>query len=495
MSLPTGVAAVLKSAIFGVTTLVGGLAAAHSGIPRVVAVHLEPGDPAHVVAVSDAFGIFHKSVRSDAWTLTCAESYGGDSFGTLHTPLTVLSTGELLVANAFSGLHLGTPDACDWEPIVAFSGTGVADVQSATDGTVYALALPTTDAGALVGEVWRSSGGSSEWAPAGTISSILLPASLVVAPSDPQRLYVAVRRAVPPGAGIYRSFDGGTTWAVVSELDPGEGVLRVRAVHPTAPDVLYVQLDRLPAVLGDPEPEDEILVSSDGGQSWTTVHRGSGDLPGLSISPDGTEVVVGGPSDGLWRARSADIVDGGVFSHIYERSIWALAWTPDGLYGGHDDFGAADAGPRFTLGVSTDRGESFEPVLVACEVELNSCPQEGSADGVCRDAFSRVGGFEANVLENVRCTGLVAPRTEPSAPGARPVRNAGCLCRLGLAGLRRPQQRAFAALLVAVCLLLRRRRGVPPKPGAIANSARAAVRRSLTRERNGQRHCVQTPST
>lgn len=406
------------------------------------------------MVVSDAFGLFHTADAGGTWHLTCAESYRADSFGTTHTPVTVIPGGRILAANAFHGLYLSTADVCDWQGLDDFSDQSVPDVKSASNGDVFALALSAFDGGARSAAVWRSTDGAASWTRMGAPPVVFSAASLAVAPSDPQRLYV-VARADPDGSAVfYRSPDAGATWTEVSHPDAADGVLRLRVVDPTDPDGVYLQLDRPLGNSGPNGPPDEILYSGDGGQSWATVYRGASDLPGLAVSPDGAHVVIGGPLDGLWRAECSRVGQEGAsaFAQILTRPIWALDWTENGLFAGQDDFAKTDAAPRFTLGVSQDDGESFEPFLVVCDVEENECPSSTTAGSVCPDLYSRVGGFEANVRDNVRCTGPPPPDPGPAEPPARSKRGSGgCGCRqaAGDAPARVPWMLALAAAACA----------------------------------------------
>jgi photosystem II stability/assembly factor-like uncharacterized protein len=93
--------------------------------------------------------------------------------------------------------------------------------------------------------------------------------TIVLDPSDEQRIYVAIS-----AAGAFRTNDGGTTWkpinrGLVSEGIPdpdaetGHCVHRI-AMHPARPDVLFMQ------------KHWDVMRSDDAGDSWREV---SGNLP------------------------------------------------------------------------------------------------------------------------------------------------------------------------------------------------------------------------
>src|SRR5260370_34649378 len=71
------------------------------------------------------------------------------------------------------------------------------------------------------------------------------------------------------GDGVYKSTDGGHTWAHLG-LAATRHIARIR-VHPTNPDLVYV------AAFGDgfgPSPDRGVYKSVDGGKSWKkTLYR------------------------------------------------------------------------------------------------------------------------------------------------------------------------------------------------------------------------------
>src|SRR3989475_2728525 len=123
--------------------------------------------------------------------------------------------------------------------------------------------------GGTGGGVWKTTDGGLTWAPisdkdfrAGSIGAI------EVAPSDVNVIYVGtgespIRGNVSPGNGMYKSTDAGKTWTHIGLPNAGQiGAIRV---HPTNADLVYV------AVLGHafgPNPERGVFRSDDGGETW-----------------------------------------------------------------------------------------------------------------------------------------------------------------------------------------------------------------------------------
>jgi hypothetical protein len=292
-------------------------------------------------------------------------------------------------------------------------------------------------------ELWRGDPQASSWAVVGQpLATDLIGVSLSAAPGDPNRLYVAggildanSQKTLPV---FETSPDGGTSF---DRYAPSvDGVLRLIAVSPDASATAYV---RLVAPEGSP---DQILVLSDAGTAHHAVFSATGQLPAGALSPDGSELVVGGPDDGLWRASTSDLQAGATdaFTKVSSVSTEALAWTDQGLYSGGN---AVTDG--FTLGISHDRGETFSPLLVLCKVAgpvscAGACPMDGQYGWSSLQAFFPIAPCESE------------PPPAPVDAGegtAQPT--GGCACASAASG--RVPAGSWIALGWAATMLLRRR--------------------------------------
>lgn len=95
--------------------------------------------------------------------------------------------------------------------------------------------------------------------------------AIEVAESNPDVVYVGtgsdgIRSNVILGKGVYRSDDGGKTWASVGLREVGQ-ISDVR-VHPENPDVVFVGAQ---GIAWAPNPERGVYRSTDGGKSWKKV--------------------------------------------------------------------------------------------------------------------------------------------------------------------------------------------------------------------------------
>ncbi len=126
--------------------------------------------------------------------------------------------------------------------------------------------------GATGGGLWKTTDGGTEWAPVtdGQISCSSIGA-VAVAETNPDIVYIGggetqLRGSITQGDGIYKTTDGGKTWRSLG-LKETQAISRIR-IHPTNPDIVYV------AALGHPYGDNEergVFKSMDGGNTWKKV--------------------------------------------------------------------------------------------------------------------------------------------------------------------------------------------------------------------------------
>ena len=181
--------------------------------------------------------------------------------------------------------------------------------------------------GATGGGLWKTTDGGQTWAP---VSDRFFKSSSVgavaVAESNPDIVYVGMgetelRGNVLQGDGVYKSTDAGKTWTHVG-LEKTLTIARIR-VHPANPDVAYV------AALGDPygpHPDRGVFKTNDGGKSWKKVLFRDDKTGAIDLSMD---------------AKNPDVLYAG---------LWEVFRTPHSLSSG---------GPGGGLFKSTDGGETW----------------------------------------------------------------------------------------------------------------------------------------
>ena len=182
--------------------------------------------------------------------------------------------------------------------------------------------------GACAGGVWKTFDGGTYWQNVsdGFFNTASVGA-IAVAESDPNVIYAGtgeacIRNDVSHGDGVYKSTDGGETWANVGLADTRH-IARVR-VHPKNPDLVYV------AALGHafgPNSERGVFRSQDGGGSWERVlfksdKAGAADL---SMDPNNPRVLYAS----IWEAQRTfwDMTSGGEDSGLWKSTDGGDTWT------------------------------------------------------------------------------------------------------------------------------------------------------------------------
>ncbi|MCU0250894.1 MAG: hypothetical protein MUE61_11830 [Vicinamibacterales bacterium] len=196
--------------------------------------------------------------------------------------------------------------------------------------------------GATGGGLWKTTDGGTTWSPAADkflkTSSV---GAVAVAESNPDVVYVGMgevqlRGNIIQGDGVYRSADGGKTWAHAGLAD-SRAIARLR-VHPKNPDIVYA------AVLGDPYAASDargVYRSRDGGKAWERVlfrdaKTGAVDL---SMDPNDPDTLYAG----LWEVYRTphSLSSGGPGSGLFKSTDGGTTWTeltrnpglPAGLWG------------------------------------------------------------------------------------------------------------------------------------------------------------------
>ncbi len=243
--------------------------------------------------------------------------------------------------------------------------------------------------GAASGGVWKTEDGGLHWDPVFDDQPVQSIGAMAVAPSDPNVVYVGtgeahIRSNVSRGNGVYRTTDGGDSWAYLGLEQTGR-IGRIR-IHPNDPDVAYV------AALGHlygPQEERGVYRTTDGGRTWERVlfidqDTGVYDIemnpanPRILFATGWTMLIrtwgrwSGGPGSGIYRST-----DGGTTWTRLEGSglptgtlgkigLGTTAADPDRVYAlietnANRDFGPVD--PRSAvLWRSDDGGDSWQAV-------------------------------------------------------------------------------------------------------------------------------------
>jgi photosystem II stability/assembly factor-like uncharacterized protein len=181
--------------------------------------------------------------------------------------------------------------------------------------------------GAAGGGVWKTLDGGRTW---DNISDGYFGGSIgavEVAKSDPNVIYVGggektLRGNVSSGYGIWKTEDGGKTWTSAG-LKNSRHVPRIR-IHPTNSDIVYA------AVLGNiykPTQDRGIYKSTDGGKTWAQklfVNDQSGFVD-LTLDPNNPRILYASS----WRAKRTpySLSSGGDGSGLWKSTDSGETWT------------------------------------------------------------------------------------------------------------------------------------------------------------------------
>jgi photosystem II stability/assembly factor-like uncharacterized protein len=201
-----------------------------------------------------------------------------------------------------AGFHRSIDGGYTWEHItgIPFEQTGILRIAvHPTDSqVVYA---------ATVSGLYLSQDGGDTWQHLDDLDAAVFPFvndpeyyptvepmvyDVLIDPFDSQTLYVATIQA-----GVFRSADGGVTWAqAAAGMDPNEPLYDLVA-DPNRQGVLYAS-----------SWLSGVFVSTDAGQSWRSLVNGL-DMKGmrqLALSSDGTVLYAGTISRGVYRLGQLD---------------------------------------------------------------------------------------------------------------------------------------------------------------------------------------------
>jgi len=258
--------------------------------------------------------------------------------------------------------------------------------------------------GQVNGGVWKSDDYGRTWKPIFDGQPTQSIGAIAVAPNDPNTIYVASgeglqRPDLSVGDGIYKSTDGGKTWAYLG-LRGGQQIPAL-AIDPSSPNTLFA------AVLGHPfgpNPERGIFRSRDGGQNWEKVlyvdeNTGGSDV---EVDPANPQIIYAG----LWEARMGP---------------WEFNNTYSGTHGGL--FKSADGGStwrKITNGLPANLSQIYVTIAASDSRRLYATAAFGKETGIFRsddsgENWSRV-TMDSRPATRIGGGDLPIPKADPKNP-------------------------------------------------------------------------------
>jgi photosystem II stability/assembly factor-like uncharacterized protein len=229
------------------------------------------------------------------------------------------------IFDTYGTSSIGSVALCQTDPRIIWVGTGEANVRNSViwgDG------------------VYKSTDGGRTFLHMGLKESHHV-GRIVIHPRDPETVYVASQGHLwghTGERGLFKTMDGGRTWARLSGGLPDDGKTGCNDVKldPRDPDILYASFwERLrrPHRFDSGGPHGGIFKSTDGGRTWTRLSEGlpSGDLGriGLALYRSNPDILMAVVEHGFQPRRSDRDYDdmSKLGTGVYRSEDGGLTWT------------------------------------------------------------------------------------------------------------------------------------------------------------------------
>ena len=275
---------------------------------------------------------------------------------------------------ADGGVWKSNNDGTTWEPIfdhepVASIGA-IAEAPSNPDIIYVGTGENDPRSQFSLGDgMFKSTDGGKTWARIGLEQTRQI-GRIVVDPHDPNRVFVAALGnvyAATPQRGVYLTTDGGVTWKQVLFIDDNMGAIDL-SFDPKNSQVIYAAMwaTRRPPWTVYPssnEPGSGLYKSTDGGKTWAHLTNGLPAHPGrigVAVAPSNPERVyamvdASATEGGLYRSD-----DAGATWHLLDTDnrIWNRGWYFESITVDPDNDNTLYA-MNTTVYKSTDGGAHF----------------------------------------------------------------------------------------------------------------------------------------
>jgi len=213
----------------------------------------------------------------------------------------------LLAALSTSALSQATQPAAAKVDSETISGLGARNIGSAAmSGRISALAVVpegnrlTIYVGAASGGVWKSVNGGTSYKPVFDKQPVQSIGAVAIDPTNQKVIWVGTgeswtRNSVSVGNGIYKSVDGGDNWTNMG-LGESERIAKI-LIDPTAPNTVYACV---PGKLWSDSEDRGVYKTTNGGQTWTKILKGSNASTGcsmMSMDPKSSKTLFAGMWD------------------------------------------------------------------------------------------------------------------------------------------------------------------------------------------------------
>ncbi len=261
---------------------------------------------------------------------------------------------------------------------------------------------------------WTSSDNGHTWATAGVpLPTNFLALTVDIAPAATGakgNVYASgfvVNSATDYVGTLVHTTDGGATWQ--SFTVPGSNNLSapyIAAIDPNDANTLYVRFASDQGVL---------LVTHDGGQTFSTLYTATGQLLAFALSPDGKTILTGGEMDGILKASTSDYK----FTKISSLHVRCLTWSdPSDVYAC-----ASEANDGFTVGKSVDQGMTFSAIHhLSCLEGPVGCAASSAVTTECAAGWATV----SSTIQSDTCTSSSSSSSSSTTGGGTAMAKGGC---------------------------------------------------------------------
>ena len=420
-------------ALAGATAVLASIATtahANGRIPEANQLVVRDDDPDFML-LRATFGLLVSTDRGKSWDWICESAVG---YGGAFDPAVALVGDRTTIAGTFNGL-VTSNGGCSWKVASEMSSTYVVDVTAtATRGEGLAMTNFYVDGGYDTG-IFRTTDGAKSWTRLTTLDPTLVVDTVEIAKSEPSRMYVTAKRfGATTELFLLESQNGGSSFTSHAiALDGDERGAFVCGVDPKNANRVYVRTLAYPET-GAGAIGSRLLVSDDGGQTFVERFQGA-PLLGFALSQDGTKAYLGLYPGGL------QVMNTQSFTVEKKQSfpVKCLTTVENRLYACSDKFNSG-----FVLGVSSDDGTTFSPVLQLESIRGPLSCAAGTEAAKCAAEWPQLAAT----------LGVDAGTTPPAPPA--PAASSGCGC--SAAGTGASAGGALASLFVGLSLLRRRLR-------------------------------------
>lgn len=273
------------------------------------------------------------------------------------------------VLNEYRAFASGAETVSGAETITgSWTELGPFDVPNGSRGTgrLNCITFHPTDSniifvGAPAGGLWRSNDGGQSWAPLTDTLATLGVSALIIDPTNTNIMYMGSGdrdAGDAPGLGVFKSTNGGVSWTS-SNSGMGNRTVGMMAMHPTNSSILWAATN------------GGIYKTTNAGVSWTLSLSGAGNYKDLRLKPGDPSVVYASGSGEFYRSNDGGVTFTQIQAGIPNSQRLVIGVTPDdanyvycllsqsstfyGLYL------STDAGLNFTLQSDTPNVLGYQP--------------------------------------------------------------------------------------------------------------------------------------